>query len=157
VPKRTGFFPGQGDLFMAKPKTPVPAWAYAIWRGHNKRHPLLMTLPRDGGKLELLIQQHGELVAMVAWLEFVTAENPIYHLEPVEHAVEGEYKNGKKHLDTGTDEYAVTIFPLAAFLKVPDGPIALAQYTVSQPGWRAAKQIKVDYHNEWFAGIFGKN
>jgi len=145
---------------MKKPKQKkaVRPWAYAIWRQKNQKYgSVLATLPTDGNKLEALIQEYGELTVMVAWLEYVYADPPMYNLEPVTHVAEGTYKSGKKWMAEAEDQSAITKFPLTSFLKVPDGFIAEAQHVISQPGWRAAKQKQVDHRNEWFTGIFGND
>src|SRR5690242_15568012 len=109
---------------------PVRPWAYRIWRACHSR--TLHTLASDGPALQRLIEAHGELPMMYAWALFVHDEQPLYHLEPVKHVDEFTSKKGNKIVQQLDNESAITNFPLAAFLKVPDAFIFEAKEVFKQ-------------------------
>lgn len=120
---------------MAIAKVKVRRWAYAIWMEHQMS--VLMTTSTDGKKLEALISEYGELCVAYAWYTYVHGGDGIwYHTEAVKHIDEGRYKNsGKKFVIELEDTSAITRFPLAAFLAVPDGCIVAAQHEMAKPDW----------------------
>jgi hypothetical protein len=136
APGRAGSSRPRIFLSMKKPKQPVRRWAYAIWMNYHLG-AVLMTLPRDGEKLEALITEHGELTVVLAWNEFVIGgEGRWYHTASVTHVDEFTTKSGKKMIIEKEDDSAVTRFPLAAFLAVPDGCVVAAQNEMQKPNWK---------------------
>lgn len=113
----------------------VRPWAYRIWA--QSGYGPLMTLPRDGAGLEALVAEHGEMTVALAWYIFIVeCEGRLWHQEPVEHVDEFTTKSGKKIVRTVEDQSAVTKFPLAAFLAVPDGCIVAVQDAMRNQDWR---------------------
>ncbi len=93
----------------------------------------LITAAKDGPDLEALIQANSERTVALAWWLYVNSEPPVYHLEPVEGVQEYTSKKGNKCVNSYADETKVTTFPLASFLKVPDGFIEEAEIILSSP------------------------
>lgn len=113
----------------------IRRWAYMIWREVNDVP--LVTQPKDGGKLEELIQAHSEQIAALAWWLYVNANQPVYQLEPVMLYEERVSKAGKKYTFSYEDKSSVTKFPLSSFLKVAAGYIVEAEAILDSPKEKA--------------------
>jgi hypothetical protein len=113
----------------AKMKIPVRRWAYELWRKMPGK--VLVTLPSDGEKLDVLIQEHDELTVMFAFILFITADPPLYHFEPVDHVDTFVSKKGNTIITTHTDEAAITNFALALFISKAEGYIVEAEFILA--------------------------
>ena len=118
-------------------KENVRPWVHKIFGAARRCRPCCPVLPTDGAKLEALIQEHGELVVMYAWYVFVDdGEGTMWHADPVVHVDEFTSKKGNKILREIEDTSSRTSWPLASFLKCPDGPLFAAKEALAKPDWR---------------------
>jgi hypothetical protein len=129
-------------------------WVHLLWRQTNGR--VLQTAgPREDGKLEALINLHGEAQTAVAWWLYVNSDPRAYNLEPVMHVDKFTSKAGKTYVNQVEDQGAITRFPLSAFLAVNEGYIVEAMIRIKNKNDGSLRPVAEAMQNNMLSKHWG--